>query len=264
MDLSRTARQTWLFIDLDGTIIEHEHHTVVPSALEALHRARQRGHRVVLATGRTPSELFGEASRLPLDGLIAANGRYAEYKGEQLLKRTIPKDSADRLVSWKTRQGVPVLLLDEDHYASSLPMDETGKNFLRHFNLPVPTVDARLSERRLLLQLVLLEQAGSCLEYAKCFPELDFQSSCPYAVDVNVAGGMKEEGMRILMEAKDDGTGRTIAIGDGGNDLTLLMEADVGVAMGNASEALKAKADFVTETVERNGLYLAFERLGLI
>ena len=57
---------------------------------------------------------------------------------------------------------------------------------------------------------------------------------------------------------------RIRVLGDGPNDLEMLQYAGTGVAMGNAMEALKAAADLVTDDVNRDGLYHAFERLRLI
>ena len=56
----------------------------------------------------------------------------------------------------------------------------------------------------------------------------------------------------------------TVAVGDRPNDLEMLQYAAEGAAMENAAESLKSAADFVTDDVDEDGLYHAFERLGLI
>ena len=48
-----------------------------------------------------------------------------------------------------------------------------------------------------------------------------------------------------------------VAFGDGGNDVPMLMKAGIGVAMGNASEEVKAKADYVTADVSDDGIFKA-------
>ena len=55
-----------------------------------------------------------------------------------------------------------------------------------------------------------------------------------------------------------------IAFGDGGNDVTMLEYAGIGVAMGNACEEAKATADYVTDDIMKDGLAKALEHFGLI
>ena len=55
-----------------------------------------------------------------------------------------------------------------------------------------------------------------------------------------------------------------MAIGDGGNDLTILKAAGIGVAMGNATDEVKAAADYVTTSVDEDGIKLAMKHFGII
>ena len=54
-----------------------------------------------------------------------------------------------------------------------------------------------------------------------------------------------------------------MAFGDGGNDISMLKHAGIGVAMGNASEEVKKSADFVTASVDEDGVALMLKRMGL-
>ena len=55
-----------------------------------------------------------------------------------------------------------------------------------------------------------------------------------------------------------------MAFGDGENDMDMLRFAGVGVAMGNACDAVKAAADYVTDTVDNDGIEKALRHFGLI
>ena len=55
-----------------------------------------------------------------------------------------------------------------------------------------------------------------------------------------------------------------MAFGDGENDMDMLRFAGIGVAMGNASDMVKAAADYVTDTVDENGIEDALRHFGLI
>ena len=56
---------------------------------------------------------------------------------------------------------------------------------------------------------------------------------------------------------------QTMGFGDGENDMTMIRTAGIGVAMGNAVEALKAEADYVTVTNDEDGVADAIEKLVL-
>ena len=56
----------------------------------------------------------------------------------------------------------------------------------------------------------------------------------------------------------------TIAFGDGGNDTTMIRTAGIGIAMGNAIEALKQEANYVTTSVDNDGILNALKHFGLI
>ena len=53
----------------------------------------------------------------------------------------------------------------------------------------------------------------------------------------------------------------TIAFGDGGNDISILRQAGLGVAMGNAKDNVKAAADYVTASVDDDGISKALAHL---
>ena len=55
-----------------------------------------------------------------------------------------------------------------------------------------------------------------------------------------------------------------MAIGDGGNDIPMLRHAGTGVAMGNASDEVKAAADYVTTTVDGDGIAHALRHFGIV
>ena len=73
----------------------------------------------------------------------------------------------------------------------------------------------------------------------------------------------KAEGLFALGRRLGLEPARIMACGDSGNDLPMLRRAGVGVAMGNASPAVKAAARFVTDTNDNDGVARALERFVL-
>ena len=85
-----------------------------------------------------------------------------------------------------------------------------------------------------------------------------------YYGEVNFDGITKASGIEKFMEIVGAPLCDTIAFGDSGNDFEMIEFANIGVAMGNASDDVKALADLVTTDVNDDGIYNAFVKLGLI
>lgn len=79
-----------------------------------------------------------------------------------------------------------------------------------------------------------------------------------------MAGISKATGLSVFADYYGIGMTEIMACGDGGNDIPMLKVAGIGVAMGNASEIVKASANFVTDTVENDGLCKALKHFGII
>ena len=88
----------------------------------------------------------------------------------------------------------------------------------------------------------------------------------PYSdfADILPAGGGKPNGLAHTLAHLGLTREQCIAFGDGGNDVTMLEYAGIGVAMGNACDAAKAAADYVTDDITADGLAKALAHFGLI
>ena len=78
------------------------------------------------------------------------------------------------------------------------------------------------------------------------------------------AAGGKDKGMDAVLAYFGIPLEDSIAFGDGENDLSMLIHAGIGVAMGSASDEVKSQADYVTHTVEEDGILSALEAFGLL
>ena len=76
----------------------------------------------------------------------------------------------------------------------------------------------------------------------------------PNFADVFPRGGGKDRGLEAMCAALGISPAETIAFGDGENDISMLETAGIGVAMGNASEAVKTHADYVAPSVDEHGV----------
>ena len=74
----------------------------------------------------------------------------------------------------------------------------------------------------------------------------------------------KRTGIQAVLGALGPNHGTVYGIGDASNDVALMETVDVGIAMGNAPDFLKEKADYVTDSFDHDGVATALEHFGLI
>ena len=86
----------------------------------------------------------------------------------------------------------------------------------------------------------------------------------PLFADVVPKGSNKAIGIDQMIRHYGISLDETMAFGDGGNDLAMLRHAAIGVAMGNSVDEVREGADYVTTSVDEDGIYNALKHYGLI
>ena len=86
----------------------------------------------------------------------------------------------------------------------------------------------------------------------------------PLFTDVIPRGSSKSVGIDKMLEHFGIALDETMAFGDGGNDISMLQHAGIGVAMGNAGDEVKKVADYVTSSVDEDGVINALRHFGVL
>jgi len=86
----------------------------------------------------------------------------------------------------------------------------------------------------------------------------------PSFADITAKGDTKQKGIDEIIRYFGIKLEETMAFGDGGNDITMLRHAAIGVAMGQAKEDVKAAADYVTAPIDEDGISKAMKHFGII
>lgn len=253
-----------VFLDLDGTIISHETNEVPESTIKAIELLKENGHIPVIATGRVPCLFDGIDTRLGIDSFIAANGRIVEHKGETIRNQTMDKDVVKKLVRMAYDSGYDVAFENRDNYVLNSLMTDLPKKFNDIFHIDVPRVEKDFHLHNEVHQIVMFYTEDDFKKFEQDFPTLNFSYSNKYGVDVNEKGGMKDLGVKALLEYLDFPRKETVAVGDGFNDILMIEYCGIGVAMGNAKDAVKKHADIVADRVENDGLFKVLRELKLI
>lgn len=249
-----------LVLDMDGTLLDDADH-LPPRTAAAIARARERGVKVMLATGRSHQGVREIATQLALDiPSIVFNGAavYDAIADRLLSCYTLPKSLVDALLAHARAQALePVVARPEGQYArSASPHEQALLTGFKHLEqrpeaeLPrsgvmrVTLFSQHHSESRALLadvKRVLGDYPAYCTHFAlAALP--GFRSSDAQVVDVQPECKGKAEALTLLAERFGITPERVVAVGDAGNDVPILRAVGLGVAMGHAPPDVQAVA----------------------
>lgn len=254
----------YIFIDLDGTIIDHSTNSIPESAKKAIKLLQENGHEIIIATGRPPSLFYGVEKKLNIDSYIASNGKIVVSKGELIYNDCIDNEIVDRLVKLAEKEKIDLAFESMTDYVLNTDITDLSYKFSDVYHLEYPKLQHNYHLTNDIYQMVLFYTKSDYKKFEKLFPTLSFHFANEYGIDINAIGGLKEIGIQKIIEEKGINIEDTIAIGDGLNDVSMIEFAHFGIAMGNAHKALKDAADIVTDSVDNDGLYKVFKKLKLI
>lgn len=256
-----------IFFDVDGTLRGFTEHGIRPSVYRAIEKARSKGVRCFVATGRHPLEIEEEnlLDKLEFDGYIYLNGSYCvDGSGEVLYHRPIDSSQLAKLLEMQKTRDFSILLMEADrmYIDRCTPLVEKMQKLI---NTRVPPIvpDLTPSLDKTIYQMILfgkLDMLVSMMDHLPlCSPTRWFEGAD--ALDLSPAGGDKCNGIRKVLEyygidAKDAAT-----VGDGFNDVEMLRMVGTGVAMGNGCDEAKQAAKYVAPDVEEDGLAWAVDRI---
>jgi len=242
-----------LVLDLDGTTVEPRG-DALPSkkVIEAVKKA-QKIVGVAVATGRPLSLAKPVIEALDLKGLGVFNGG-AEIidmaSGQLIYVKKVSVSTLKELVRLCLPFGYR-LYSSEDQYGSQLKSAE----------------DVKTEAEKLFIDSVKSSDAIKILEELEAVKGIAAHPTKSWTkgdvVDIHVthAQATKQHGVERLITMLKLSKDEVIAIGDDHNDVPLMMAAGFKVAMGDAPEQVKALADYVTETLENDGVAVAIEKL---
>jgi len=257
-------RKKYIFLDLDGTIIDHKNNEIPASTKETIKKLMENGHEIIISTGRVPAIFYGVDKELGVDSYIAANGRVVVLKGNMIVNQFIDKKLVIELADLCYENKIDVAFEGLDDYVLNSQFSDLSNKFSDVFHLEYPKVSHNFHLDNDIYQMVMFYINDDYHKFADMFPTLSFHYSNRYGLDVNEKGGMKEIGVKAIIEKLNVDIKDTIAVGDGANDISMIEYVNLGVAMGNACEPLKRAANLITDSVDNDGIYKLFKKLKMI
>lgn len=257
-----------LCLDLDGTLLT-EDKKIKKQDVEALQKAVGQGIQVALITNRMPAATEPIVGMLGIPCILACNaGTCIMEAGQYICVEYLPMESTREIYESIKSVGVPLWVYRNEQWLV------TGRNRLIASEEEIIQYTSELvsaetffpkweeegkAPNELLIgdEAVLIEKAYDRLKNRQ---DVDITHSSPNFVEILPKGVNKGKALLTICERKGIRREETIAFGDHVQDIPMLEAAGIAVAMGNAIDELKEKADFVTKNNNEAGVAYALSR----
>lgn len=262
-------------MDLDGTALQEDRCSFSPRLNAALEAAYRKGVAIVPVTGRQYALLPPAVRCHPVwSGLavLCNGGQIRQLESGQLLyARNISQKSLLQLHALAERLQIPLefsregrLHLTQTSYDAQLP----HKNLTFHVHTILAKSGVIVESLLPLCQEGLVEKAqlphipdSLKTEVEAALKEIDVSAvwASESSIEITHSAATKGNAIGQLSRLLEIPPEAIMAIGDSGNDITMLRRAGLGIAMGNAPDFVKAAADAVTEPNHSDGAAIAIE-----
>ena len=254
--------------DVDGTLVPYGVATLSDGLRADLMELQRRGIRLFLATGRGKHDLenTGMLRDVVFDAYLTFTGLRC-YDGDGVY-RNVTIQREDLVNGCRVLRAQPeitaVIQTDCGNFLNQLN-DSVLELFTQVLHTTIYTVapPEDFLDRHV-YQFVVMVPRGEESQFLSVMPHCTFARWHSQAIDIIPQSDGKADGIRATLERYGLSREDVIAFGDGENDISMLNLAGIGVAMGNAEECVKAAADYVTGSVEMDGVSAALRRFGLL
>lgn len=252
-----------VFFDIDGTLYTKGMKMPV-RAKKAIQKVKESGVHIGIATGRAPFMFESLQKELGIDTYVGFNGSYVVLNGEVIDKKALSRDSLADLQRKAKENEHPMVFLDEISAASDTANHDEVAESLGYLKMPYPPVEKDFYKNQEVYQALIFCNEKEEQKYRDTYEMFDFVRWHRLSVDILPFGQSKAEGIKTIVSHLGYSMEETAAFGDGLNDVEMIQKVGIGVAMGNAVEAVKETADVVTTHVEEDGIVNGLKQLNLI
>lgn len=254
----------YIFIDFDGTIMDSHNGLIPKSTFEAIALLQEKGHQVIITTGRNIFLLEEYPRLLNIHWVSGSNGRFLTKDLIHLeYQDPIPSEAVKDLIKTLRNHQIDYVLSTHNAYVTHQKYGSSIDLFSEHFKMLYPEIKQDFDDYNHIFQINVFSNQPIPQEVLKSTP-LSFLRASHHGYDVTMGTALKEKTLAYVEKSMGLSREDIIAIGDGLNDKGMIQYAGTGIAMGNASDEVKQVADYVTDSIENDGLIKAFKHFNLI
>ena len=253
-----------IFFDIDDTLRNSKTGFIPSTIPTAFKQLRDKGILTGIATGRGIFGVVPEIKALKPDFFVTLNGAYIEdKKGNVIYSNKIAKDKVEEYITWTKEVGIDYGLVGS-HAAKLSRRTEMISQAIDPI-YPDLEVDPDFYQKEDIYQMWTFEEQGDDLILPDTLAStLRMVRWHEHSSDVVPISGSKAAGVAKVVDQLGLKPENVMVFGDGLNDLELFDYAGISVAMGVSHEKIKEKADYITKTLEEDGIFDALEGFGMV
>ena len=247
-----------IFFDVDGTLYTNELGGITDNVKKAIAATRELGHLCFVASGRPYGYIADNVKDIGFDGYVLANGANIKYQNHDLEKRFLNYKDVKELCQKLKEKNIEYVL----QTSTVCCLDRNSQcllDFYKKCNIDFENFCFDYDEEEIMHKTVKIEV------WVKDQEELDFAISCYgafqyelhpdnhsmeiYAKNVSKATGILDVLRLLNIDIKD-----SYCFGDGPNDVEMFETVGHAIAMGNAIDIIKERAESICLTVHEDGV----------
>lgn len=256
--------------DVDGTLVSRGERILKESTLEALRELKEKGIKIAIASGRPPFAMEKSLlQKIDFDYFVCSNGTYVmDAYHQELYKEEMSKAFVESFTKDFTENDDALMFQFEDkayvYHGKKRIANMLHSNLGRLDLLEDDREDRSRHETSLPYAIVCYIAKENLAFYQKKYHDYAIVEFMEDYYDIfpkqcNKASGIKHLCEKINITMKD-----VICFGDALNDIEMLKECGLGVAMGDALPQAKEVADYITTASDEDGIYHACIHFKLI
>ncbi|MCM1256591.1 MAG: Cof-type HAD-IIB family hydrolase [Roseburia sp.] len=255
-----------VFFDIDGTLWDNHMH-IPESAVSSIRRLRENGNLAFICSGRSRASICTpELLAIDFDGIVASLGTHIEYQSNMIFEKYMDQAEIENILNILHSCKMRAILEGREYlYVNS--QEFTGDYYIDYLRQLVGERFLEMKDTRFFeVNKLSADLTGGDIEAMKkaLLPRYDLIFHGEKVVEIAPKGYSKAVGIEKICKYLGVARENTYAFGDSANDLEMISYAAHGIAMGNGTEEIKQAADYVTDSVERDGIEKALMHFGLI
>ena len=264
-------------LDLDGTLFNSQSQ-ISAHNIDTIKKANEAGATVVISTGRPYSGLpFEQLKGSGIRFAITTNGSaiYEIESGKCLFEEAMDEDIILPILDFLLKKDIHMDAFIGGKGYTPVQCVAAGQKLanppaLKHYilnsrvrvdNLPLFIHENQLKVQKMTLNFYpegdVFKDREEVRKYLESNPAVTTVSGGYNNLEFTQADVNKGVGLQKMAQLLDIPVAQTMAVGDTENDLAIIRAAGVGVAMGNATAAVKSAADYITTSNDEDGVAAA-------